>query len=46
MNYTLNDINCFIETEKHKDVLPKEYFQSIAVNSFLRHNNRGPYGNF
>lgn len=34
MNYTLNDINCFIEVEKRKDVLPKEYFQSIAVNNF------------
>lgn len=34
MNYTLNDINCFIEAEKRKDVLPKEYFQSIAVNNF------------
>lgn len=34
MNYTLNDINCFIEAEKRKDVLPKECFQSIAVNNF------------
>ncbi len=34
MNYTLNDINCFIEAEKRKDVLPKEYFHSIAVTNF------------
>lgn len=34
MNYTLSDINCFIEAEQRKDVLPKEYFQSIAVTNF------------
>lgn len=34
MNYTLNDINCFIEAEKRKDVLSKEYSQSIAVTNF------------
>ena len=30
----MNDINCFIEAEKRKEVLPKEYFQSIAVTNF------------
>lgn len=34
MNYTLNDLNCFIEAEKCKDVFPKEYFQTIAIDNF------------
>ena len=34
MNITLNDLNCFINAEKRKDVLPREYFQTIAVTNF------------
>lgn len=34
MNYTLHDLNCYIEAEKRKDVLPRDYFQTIAVKDF------------
>ena len=34
MNSTLNDLNYYIETEKHKNALPREYFQTIAVQDF------------
>lgn len=34
MNFTLNDINCFIETEKRKEVFPRAVFKTIAVTNF------------
>lgn len=34
MNITLNDLNLFIETEKRKEILPREAFQTIAVSNF------------
>ena len=34
MNFTLNDINCFIETEKCKEVFPRATFKIIAVIDF------------
>lgn len=34
MNFTLNDLNLFIEAEKRKDVIPREAFQKIAVTKF------------
>lgn len=34
MNYTLNDINSFIEAEKRKEILPRAAFQEIAVINF------------
>ena len=34
MNFTLNDLNRFIEAEKRKEVLPREAFQAIAVTNF------------
>jgi len=34
MNFTLNDINCFIETEKRKEVFPRATFKTIAVIDF------------
>lgn len=46
MNITLNDLNCFIDAEKRKDVLPREYFQTIAVTNFCDTPTRRAYGNF
>ena len=34
MNFTLNDINCIIETEKCKEVFPRATFKIIAVIDF------------
>ena len=34
MNFTLNDLNLFIEAEKRKDVIPREAFHKIAVTKF------------
>lgn len=34
MNYSLNDLNRYIETEKCKCTVPKEYFKTIAMPDF------------
>ena len=34
MNFTLNELNRFIEAEKRKEVLPREAFQKIAITTF------------
>lgn len=34
MRYTLNDLNYYIETERRKNSLPREYFQTIAAQDF------------
>ena len=34
MNISLNNLNRFIETEKRKEVFPKDTFQKIAVSNF------------